>query len=293
MTRLWIIVNPAAAGGLAMGRWRRFERQLHRKGIRYERHFTERPSHATELARGAVEEGVERIAAFGGDGTLHEAAQAVAGSDSVLVFLPAGSSCDFAKDLPRRTALERLESGQTWARDLIRIECAGLDGGRAEGYAVSGANVGIVAEAAWRLNQHRWRGWSVDLAAVAAAVAAYRAFLPFDCEMHFDDARGHGRLLNLSVLKSDRLCGQMRLGAPARGDDGQLIAVTAAPAPLPGLLSALYRGKAAQHPAVTWRKCESVRVCRSEGVLVEADGEVIGRSPSFFSVAPRAIRVAV
>src|SRR5262245_21475439 len=108
VARLWVIVNPAAAGGRAMARWRRFERALHRKAIGDERSFTKEPRHATELAKAAVENGAERIAAFGGDGTLHEVVQAIAGTRVPLVFLPAGSSCDFAKDLPRRTLLERL-----------------------------------------------------------------------------------------------------------------------------------------------------------------------------------------
>jgi diacylglycerol kinase family enzyme len=189
--------------------------------------------------------------------------------------------------------VERLESRQTVARDLIRIECAGLGGGRVEGYAVNGSNLGIISDAARRLNAHPLRGWSVDLAAVAAGVAAYRASSPRDFELHYDECAVRARLLNLSILKSDRLCGMMRFGVPVSGDDGQLAAVAARPAPLPGFLSALYRGKAVEHPAVTWQKCDSVRVCGPAGVLVEADGEIFGRSPACFSVARGALRVAI
>src|SRR5829696_9111684 len=51
---------------------------------------TQRKAHATELCRAAADEGYDVVVAFGGDGTVNEVANGLAGSDTVLTCLPAG-----------------------------------------------------------------------------------------------------------------------------------------------------------------------------------------------------------
>ncbi len=51
---------------------------------------TERRDHATEICRNAAREGYDVVVAFGGDGTLNEAANGLVGSDTPLSCLPGG-----------------------------------------------------------------------------------------------------------------------------------------------------------------------------------------------------------
>ncbi|MBV9802674.1 MAG: NAD(+)/NADH kinase [Solirubrobacterales bacterium] len=51
---------------------------------------TESRDHATELCREAAREGYDVVVAFGGDGTVNEAANGLAGSDTPLCCLPGG-----------------------------------------------------------------------------------------------------------------------------------------------------------------------------------------------------------
>src|SRR5450755_1853750 len=51
---------------------------------------TEARGHATELCRAAAREGYDVVVAFGGDGTVNEAANGLAGSDTALTCLPGG-----------------------------------------------------------------------------------------------------------------------------------------------------------------------------------------------------------
>jgi diacylglycerol kinase family enzyme len=51
---------------------------------------TEARNHATELCREAAQEGYDVVVAFGGDGTVNEAANGLAGSDTPLSCLPGG-----------------------------------------------------------------------------------------------------------------------------------------------------------------------------------------------------------
>jgi diacylglycerol kinase family enzyme len=60
---------------------------------------TSRRGHATRLARGAAAEGVDLVVALGGDGTLNEAANGLAGTDTALAPLPGGSTNVFARTI--------------------------------------------------------------------------------------------------------------------------------------------------------------------------------------------------
>ena len=54
---------------------------------------------ATELTREAAGEGYDVVVAFGGDGTVNEAANGLAGSDTPLTVLPGGSTNVYCRTL--------------------------------------------------------------------------------------------------------------------------------------------------------------------------------------------------
>jgi diacylglycerol kinase (ATP) len=80
---------------------------------------------AASLAAEAVRTGVRRVLAAGGDGTLHEVIQVLAGTRTALGIVPLGTSNDLAGRLgiPQQLdeALDDLAQYQTVSVDLLRI----------------------------------------------------------------------------------------------------------------------------------------------------------------------------
>ena len=60
---------------------------------------TNRRGHASRLAQGAASQGTEVVVVLGGDGTLNEAANGLAGTDCALAALPGGSTNVFARTI--------------------------------------------------------------------------------------------------------------------------------------------------------------------------------------------------
>lgn len=58
---------------------------------------TNRRGHAARIAQGATANGTDVVVAFGGDGTINEAANGVAGTTTALAPLPGGSTNVFAR----------------------------------------------------------------------------------------------------------------------------------------------------------------------------------------------------
>jgi diacylglycerol kinase family enzyme len=60
---------------------------------------TSRRGHATRLAQGAAADGLDAVVVLGGDGTLNEAANGLAGTSTALGVLPGGSTNVFARTI--------------------------------------------------------------------------------------------------------------------------------------------------------------------------------------------------
>ncbi len=71
------------------------------RGIEFDINFTSQfgEENATNLAKKAIEEGADRIVVVGGDGTINEVVNGIAGSEVILGIIPAGVGNDFARAL--------------------------------------------------------------------------------------------------------------------------------------------------------------------------------------------------
>jgi len=95
--RMLIIVNPYAA--TVSDRLRHLVVYALQGRFEVDAVDTEARGHATELCREAAHEGYDVVVAFGGDGTVNEAANGLLGSPTPLSCLPGGSANVFGKML--------------------------------------------------------------------------------------------------------------------------------------------------------------------------------------------------
>src|SRR3972149_1216153 len=86
-----IIVNPAAHNVPSRKRLDEAERWLGAQGWQVERRQTEGPRQATELAAAAAARGLPLLFVCGGDGTLNEAADGLAGRGAAVGARPGGT----------------------------------------------------------------------------------------------------------------------------------------------------------------------------------------------------------
>ena len=95
--RMMIIVNPYAT--TVSDRLKNLVVYALRGRYEVDAIDTDSRDHATELSREAAREGYDVVVAFGGDGTVNEAANGLAGSDTPLTCLPGGSANVYCKQL--------------------------------------------------------------------------------------------------------------------------------------------------------------------------------------------------
>ena len=136
------IVNPKAGKKDQTTRiYEMADRLRERHGLDCACMLTDRPGGATEMARRIAESGQEvRFYACGGDGTIHEVAQGIAGfANAAMTCIPCGTGNDFLKnfgpDAVKFADAENLWDGEVFPLDLIdcngniclTIACNGVD----------------------------------------------------------------------------------------------------------------------------------------------------------------------
>lgn len=86
---------------------------------------TKYAGHATEIAKQAVDEGVDMVVAIGGDGTINEIAKALVHSKTALGIIPCGSGNGLARHLripmDPKAAVELINSGKRLCIDYGKI----------------------------------------------------------------------------------------------------------------------------------------------------------------------------
>ncbi|QYG91530.1 diacylglycerol kinase family lipid kinase [Iamia sp. SCSIO 61187] len=127
--RIVLVVNPFSSSVTARAR------VVIRKALSADHDVelaeTNRRDHATRLAKGAAADGADVVVVLGGDGTLNEAANGLAGTGTALATLPGGSTNVFARTIglpndPIEATSDLLEA--LAARSIRRVGLGSLNG---------------------------------------------------------------------------------------------------------------------------------------------------------------------
>ncbi len=284
-----VLLNPAAGGGRALGRWGRIEEALETV-CRPHVIQTDLAGAWRAAVAGAVEEGVRFFIAAGGDGTVgalvDELVRARSVRDLASLTLGAvglGSSNDFHKPFGHLVAgiPVRIEpSGER--RDVGIARLVAPDGTRRTRHFVVSASVGVVAEANAFFNTgDRVQGWLrakwTGLAILYAAGHSIATYHNIGARLRADGATLPAAVTNLSVSKTPFVSGMFRYDASVRPDDG-LLAVHLCEAmsrfEALGALADLARGRFLGKPKRRHWRASRVALEFTAPVAVELDGEV-------------------
>ena len=302
-----VIVNPAAHKGGAARRWPAIERELASRLGAFEPRLTKAPGHATELACAALAEGARRIVAVGGDGTVNETLNGLLDSsgrllapDTVLCPVPAGTANELCRALghlehPGR-AYDAAAGAATWAIDLLRVRCEGLDGQPVERFGYLIVSLGAAATISYRTSRSRWLKKLGGIAYLLMTPPVTLDYRNRDVAITIDGvAEGTRPIFTAMVANTENGGGGMRLMPGAKFDDGVLDLIEMGDitplAMLTAVLPKVYSGAHIHHPKVRVSHGTSFRFESTVETLVDLDGETVGRLPLEVSVLPRAFCV--
>ncbi len=296
------IVNPVAGYHRAPRIWPRLLEACGEEGSRITTWWTERPGHAEILAARARREGFDRVVAVGGDGTLLEVINGLwwepRGQKPSVGMVPFGTGCDYLRNFVCGRDLEdnlvNALKEATVPVSVGRARLRALDGRPYERVFVNvlgmGFDAGVIAH-----SQRRRLRLPGKLVYVACALQEL-------CRLRHYRITGkvNGRPLQkdalLVAIGLGRYFGGGMMIAPGASFSSDRFQVVLAQRltrlALLGLLPKIYSGRHLEHPQLLHCDADHITVAADPPAYVEAEGELIGRTPLEVEILPRALSFA-
>ncbi|MEH0986108.1 diacylglycerol kinase family protein [Micromonospora sp. CPCC 205556] len=290
-----VLANPSAGRGRHRDLLPRLLDGLAAAGRAVELLSARTPDEAEAACRAAVAGGAAALVAVGGDGTVHQALQAVAGTAVPFGPVPAGTGNDFAVDTgfpaDPLAAVEVIAAALRERRsrpvDLARM--TGPDGGdRWYGAVLAAGFDAIVNE---RANRMRWprgpRRYDLAILVELARLRPRRYTLRLDGEEHHLDA------VLVAIGNCASYGGGMRICPAADPTDGLLDVVVGGRFDRRTLMRVkprIYAGTHVTHPLVRSYRAREVELS-AEGITTYADGERSLALPVRITAVPGAVRL--
>lgn len=296
-----VIVNPESNRGRTRKRWGEIREGLKHFVREFKYDFTEKPLHATELARAAIKDGTELVIGVGGDGTMNEIANGfyedrrIINPDATLGLVPSGTGCDLIKSLSipagLKGALHVITDAPSVRMDVGRVRYRTNEGLEDDRFFLNIADFGLGGEVVREVTERRLqRKASSYVRCLVTTMARYknkRVRIRVDGENLPD-----GEYL-IGAVANGRIFGKgMKVAPDARLDDGLFDAVL-----IRGFRFLefcrhgwkLMNGSHVTHPKVSVVRGRRIEAWADDGedVLLELDGDQLGRLPATFEIVPR------
>ncbi len=283
--RIDVVVNPRAGRGKGAQRGAEVHAELDRLGLHVTRHVPASRSDADAVLN-RLATTAERVVVVGGDGIVHQAANALVGTEVVLGIVASGTGNDTVTGLglPDDTAQAVAAAcGDAVAIDLIRCEA---------GVAVTIAAMGFGVAVNERAETMSFpKGGSKY---TVASLLHLRHLAPEPCVLVVDGVSHEIAPNMISIANTTHFGGGMKVAPHAKPDDGLLDVVVMGPASRTAfvrLLPTVFSGRHVRSPYVQIFRGAEVRL-ESSTARVRADGEPFGVLPMTFTAESAALSVA-
>ena len=285
--RIALLVNPTSGKGRAARVVGPVSARLRAGGVDVTEVVGTDAADAEDRARKVVADGVDALVALGGDGIVHTAIQAVAGTTTPLGIIGAGTGNDLANEL-------KIPVDPLAAADLVlkakrrQVDAVRSDAGRWFGGVLGSGFDSMVNE---RANRMSWpKGKSrYDL----AMLAELRVFKPLPFRLTLDGELWETEAMLVAVGIGTSYGAGMHICPGASLDDGLLDITVVGPVSklrFVRLFPSVYKGMHVHNPEVTVRRAREVKL-EATGVVAYADGERFAPLPLTCTCIPGALSV--
>jgi diacylglycerol kinase (ATP) len=287
-----LISNPASRRG-SLNRFESASSFLQEKGFDTKLLLTATCRHAINLARESVRERPYAIIAAGGDGTINEVINGMAGSDVPLGILPLGTTNVLAKELgiPEeiRGALEIAVSREPRKVSLGRIELNPDTDSAQVRYFCLMAGIGFDAQAVHNVN-YFLKKKSGKAAYVLSGVMSFLHYSP-DQLFYRIDGKEYTGFASITG-KAGKYGGNFRITPDAKLTEPELFTCIFQGRKRTDLLRYVFRimtGRHFRERDIVYLKSEDITVLGRAHVQV--DGDYLGVTPAKITVAKDALRI--
>jgi len=290
--KILFIINPAAGKGIALKQADRIVSAMEGlRDVEYEIKYTEKPGHATYIAREGAALGYNIVFAVGGDGTVNEVVNGLVGTGTALGVIPGGSGNDFIRSLNIKGSVEEIIEG------TIRGQRKQIDVGITNGrYFINISSVGFDAEVVLATQKAKKFFLSGSTAYIAGLITTIFKRKADKIIMTIDGHEITKEVLLVAVANGKYYGGGMMAAPDAVIDDGLFDICLITNAPKLRMLRLFPRFIKGQHKdlkEVNFYRSQKVHIEACNPMPVNIDGEVYLDNSVTFEILRNALTVVV
>ena len=301
-----VIVNPESDRGRTKKRWEHIKEALKffLKEFKYE--FTEKPFQAAEISRAAIKEGSELIVGVGGDGTMNEISNGFFENKNIinpkvaLGVVPSGTGCDFSRSLNipsgLKNALKVITQASSSMIDIGKIRFRDHYNKKHERFFLNIADFGIGGEVLNKMNQRKAKRKTSSY--LRSAVTTFITYKSKRVRIKIDNRQIPFNGYLIGAIANGKIFGKgMKIAPCAKLDDGLFDVVLVESMKFLEFcrnILKIYSGSHLSHPKVSLIRGKEIEISpesSEKDVLIEADGELIGKLPATFELVPQSFLV--
>ncbi len=274
--RYIFIFNPAADKGRASRKTEWLKAQI--SGRTDSALFTTTyAGHAEDIARSEKREGTCMIAC-GGDGTLHEVVNAVAGEGVTIGIVPIGSANDFIKTLHPQNKLHTVVTNLFEAKSR-NIDIGSVSYGDEHRFFINSLGIGFTGRIAKCIKMVSWLKGELGYVYALFSVLFVHKSLTMGIKITLEDSflEFHEPVFAFSVLNGKIEGGKFRIAPYAELSDGLLDVCILKAVPKHEFFRYVYKYLCGIHitdPQVIYCKAKAVEVMLENLEVMHLDGEV-------------------
>ena len=288
-----LVLNPVSGVKSSVIVRDRFETVFQNAGWSIEVHITAPKESLAEIIRQSISNGISLVVAAGGDGTVSEVASALVGTGIPLGIIPAGTGNALAHNLGIPLALEDALKLLIGPNHRILLDALAFP----HRYYLLNVGVGLSASLIKSTpREHKRRfgylAYVWHLLAQASGLRLRRYRLNIDGKQYRIWA-SELMVVNSSIIG----LGELKAFSEINADDGKVEVLAIRAPTIFGLARIALRfmlGYRQKGPGyITYTAAKSITIHSRKSEVVQADGEIIGRTPIEIHVCPAAVEIII
>ncbi|MCH4891241.1 diacylglycerol kinase family lipid kinase [Acidaminobacter sp. JC074] len=290
MRKIKFIINPAAGHGESKETLNLIHNRFQKEQIAYSISISGYEGHIEKIAKEAVQEGYTDVVAVGGDGTVLEAFNGIFNSETNLGIIPAGTGNDFVRmiDIGNNfeKALEKVIEGQVKKVDIglvndthfLNVVAMGIDG-----------DIVNLTEKVKKFLK----------GSTAYIYSTFSSLLKYKCKnvlINIDGLELKREVYLVAVGNGKYFGGGMMItpGAEIDSENFELVIINKmSKSKFAVLFRKVFSGNHVHEDVVEVLYGKKITIQSEEGLLINADGNIIGDSFANIQILPKAQNVII
>ncbi|MEM4170671.1 MAG: diacylglycerol kinase family lipid kinase [Thermoplasmata archaeon] len=290
--KIFFIINPIAGNGKALEEWEKNKIKIFKNFGEQNYEFTKYPGHAIEISKKISNEDFDLIVSVGGDGTLNEVVNGLVNSNKTIVILPFGTGSDFGKTIGIRNLddfLIAIKNGKKIKVDIGNVYFTEQSFSR---YFINILEIGFGAEVMNYVNKHKSLG---KYSFILGIISTLSKMKKFDLNIQLNTIKKTFSTIEVIVANGKYFGGGMLASPDSKIDDGFLnlhilksFSKLTSVIRLRNLISGEYIKKGYSYDFIS-----NEIFVENSGILVEMDGDVIGKTPIKITILEKKIEFLI